>query len=709
MLASATAVLALVLLVHGSPVMRSRPEVRHITPLTLLPSLRAHPMRRSIDNDKINLQVPAFNKNFDLNLHRSEGLFMPGVQFVATDDTQTSIVDMSDYGFYSPSLSSQPVLGSFFVTVGGQIQGSFADPDDFYHIEPAGNFYSGETTFDHVIYRLSDMESNGTSIRDAEGVDGPLLSQPDEHHAEERHRSRRGPYIPTRTTCGVAVSANSLFYASIGNSNLGLTVAALISRFNVGKNIFSSTSTSAAIKFDKTINIAISIIHVYTSSGSDPYYINPATNPTATDFLNLASATNWNEYCLAHVFTYHNFNGVLGLAWRGYTNVENRAGGICQLRLGNINYNTAITTQNNFGSLMSDLMTGLVFTHEIGHNMGTGHDATGTNSANGNYIMYPDASTGTAPNNDLFSQQSVDSIDAVVTDHGGCFVAPSAATCGNTIVESGEECDCGDATTCDDLDPCCSVYSESLINTNCELKAGADCSPLAGRDGACCNANTCARITSGTCAPAGPCQSAATCNSQGQCPTSSFFPDYTGCSSNTQLCLTGECTESLCATYGLTECFLTGSDACQVACTESGTCKKLGSVTASAIPNRNPSNIPKANTQKSNGQTCIFANSDPNSGFCSSGTCQSASGESELQQTLNNLADQAKADIASAVNWATESTGGVPNYAWLLIGLAILMVIGAGVNRYRDKLELKEDIAARNKKVQAQQMKNMRR
>ncbi len=36
---------------------------------------------------------------------------------------------------------------------------------------------------------------------------------------------------------------------------------------------------------------------------------------------------------------------------------------------------------------------------------------------------------------------------------------------------------------------------------------------------------------------------------------------------------------------------------------------------------------------------CIYENDDPNSGFCDAGTCVSASGESDLQETLSDLAE----------------------------------------------------------------------
>ena len=79
----------------------------------------------------------------------------------------------------------------------------------------------------------------------------------------------------------------------------------------------------------------------------------------------------------------------------------------------------------------------------------------------------------------------------MITDKGGCFVASGTAYCGNDLVETGEQCDCGgksmsesvgccnadvmpmlDSATC--ADTCCNAYVTSSSN-NCKVKSGYQC------------------------------------------------------------------------------------------------------------------------------------------------------------------------------------------------------------------------------------------
>ncbi|CAG2173558.1 unnamed protein product [Oppiella nova] len=76
---------------------------------------------------------------------------------------------------------------------------------------------------------------------------------------------------------------------------------------------------------------------------------------------------------------------------------------------------------------------------------------------NGNYIMFARATSGDKRNNNKFSPCSLKSINAVLNTKAksvkGCFQEPQDSICGNEVVETGEECDCGWEEDC--KEPCC--------------------------------------------------------------------------------------------------------------------------------------------------------------------------------------------------------------------------------------------------------------
>lgn len=103
--------------------------------------------------------------------------------------------------------------------------------------------------------------------------------------------------------------------------------------------------------------------------------------------------------------------------------------------------------------------------------------------------MYARATDGDQPNNDLFSPCSISSMSAVIKAKASrCFRPSFGSFCGNKIVEKGEECDCGFASECESVDPCCTPKDPSSKDdtSGCTIRRdkGYECSPKAGK---CCN------------------------------------------------------------------------------------------------------------------------------------------------------------------------------------------------------------------------------
>lgn len=289
---------------------------------------------------------------------------------------------------------------------------------------------------------------------------------------------------------------------------------------------------------------------------------NPFCTPNVdvSNFLNLHSKSNHEEFCLAYVFTYRDFTGgTLGLAW--VASASGASGGICETYkryTENINgvhhtakrsLNTGIITFVNYNSPVPPKVSQLTLAHEIGHNFGSPHDYPSEcrpGGKAGNYIMFASATSGDRDNNNKFSHCSKSNISAVldaIVDgrKANCFEASDGAFCGNKIVEEGEECDCGfDDQECQE--ECCyprqsaSMSPEESKEKRCKRKPNADCSPS---EGPCCD-KTCkftSKFDQIKCKNEDDCTMAAFCSGrQAQCPEPEHKPDnQTECNQGTQV------------------------------------------------------------------------------------------------------------------------------------------------------------------------------
>ncbi|CDS42968.1 disintegrin and metalloproteinase [Echinococcus multilocularis] len=319
-------------------------------------------------------------------------------------------------------------------------------------------------------------------------------------------------------------------------------------------------------------------------------------NVDVTNFLNLNSYINHDDFCLAYVFTYRDFTGgTLGLAWVAELG---GSGGVCEkhrlMREGSHtvkkSLNTGVVTLLNYGTRVSMKISQLTFAHEMGHNLGAKHDddfkeetpacLPSVDDPKGNYIMFASATGGDKENNNKFSVCSVNSIarllHQVLKSESNCFFTSNGSFCGNRLTEEGEQCDCG--FTREDCDDVCCYPKDS--KEPCKLKKFANvgnttikvrCSPTAGE---CCMSKCQYRDSKHLCRSAGECHKASYCSgSSAQCPPPVNIPDGTPCMNHTRICKSGECLGSVCERIpGWQECSLArGEDItpemmCYVAC-----------------------------------------------------------------------------------------------------------------------------------------------
>ncbi|XP_026322466.1 disintegrin and metalloproteinase domain-containing protein 10 [Hyposmocoma kahamanoa] len=428
-------------------------------------------------------------------------------------------------------------------------------------------------------------------------------------------------------------------------------------------------------------------------------------NIDVSNFLNLHSLGNHEDFCLAYVFTYRDFTGgTLGLAW--VASASGASGGICEKyktyteTIGGMyqstkrSLNTGIITFVNYNSRVPPKVSQLTLAHEIGHNFGSPHDYPSEcrpGGQKGNYIMFASATSGDRPNNSKFSACSVGNISAVLDavrdgPKRNCLNASADAFCGNKIVEVGEECDCGyDEIEC--RDSCC--YPRQVSPTDrdmnatakgCARRANTQCSPS---QGPCCHARTCQFVSefrNQTCREATECSHASFCSGRSaECPEPRHMANLTKCNNGTQLCLGGECRGSMCLAWNMKECFLSSAPQqrgdgvtavvdrralCQLACQtgpEPSSCQSTADFALQF-------GLPPGGISLRPGSPC-----DNFQGYCDVFLkCRAVDAEGPLVRLKNLLLN--RATLQSVQAWVTEKW-----WAVLVGGVALIVAMGAFV------------------------------
>ncbi|XP_064602315.1 disintegrin and metalloproteinase domain-containing protein 10-like [Liolophura sinensis] len=552
-----------------------------------------------ITKKTFSLKLTAYHQSFNITLRKDTSLFDPKMRVYVKSGSMNSSTDTkSDENpmFAGGGLTDSSVWchGSI---IKGVFDGIIHTSDGVYYVEPANRYSNNLPGIEniHIVYREGDiyLEDNDIGDKDEFLSIRKRFAEFDFEHVQDipfykeyPSRPKRGAKTPM--ACSLKLVADHLFFQHVGEKSVAKTIAEIALLVKEADSIFRSTDFSGDGTSDN-LGFVIRDIVIYTDDSVVGYKLGD-TSLSVGQYLETFSEYDFSRFCLAMAFTYRHFNrGVVGLAYVASSSKYYYPGGICEQRVylmtkqKEYSLNSALVTLGAHGARLPRAKSIITVTHELGHNFGSSHDlksdkVCAPGGRQGNFLMYPYSQEGTKPNHLMFSPCSLASINPVLAKKGYCLIAHSGPVCGNGLLEKGEECDCGTTASCQLVDSCCTPGDAPFWSKDdpCTIKRqhGYICSP---RVSPCCNQHC--QILSETenhvCKDETDCSFESLCDGvSASCPSPKRRPDGTVCSDVQRYCLSGECQNSLCKIYGLSNCMCSEEHRlCGVCCTNfSGGC-----------------------------------------------------------------------------------------------------------------------------------------
>ncbi|XP_056429114.1 disintegrin and metalloproteinase domain-containing protein 10-like [Hyla sarda] len=499
-----------------------------------------------LEQSPIEVEIFGYNRKFELMLRRDKSVFTD--DFKVTSDKESLPMDISFV--YSGKLKDEDDSFCHGSVIDGYFHGSIQTRNGTFYIEYEQN---NNGTVESYMYHERDIDYS--LMKDVKSFDLALkkyefLEKNKWNIKEESVIRTKRSVDPSRTTCLIHLKADYFFFNRFRSLQEAISqIAGYMRSVNA---IYDQVNFNGI----KHINFKVKVLNIIQEEQpNNPMhsaYIGPEK------LLMLHSSSNWNNVCLSYLLTNRDYNGILGLAWTGK---EGNNGGICskfsKLKEGpdtEGSLNTGIVTIQKYGQYLPPRLIHITLAHEFGHSLGSPHDKGNEcenftlSSPNGNYLMFPYAMDGNQYNNDRFSVCSIHYIaNLLKVKKDRCFVESGRPTCGNQIVEDGEQCDIGFK----DNDTCCYGVNAGE-GLQCTLKPGKQCSPS---QGLCCNNSCSYKPKEELCRDEAECTYKSFCTGKTSiCPTSTPKSNYTLCNAGTRICLNGMCRQSICAKYGLEQC-----------------------------------------------------------------------------------------------------------------------------------------------------------
>lgn len=369
-----------------------------------------------------------------------------------------------------------------------------------YGIEPV----ESSSKSHHLIYRMENVKTEPMAC----GVSSPNIGQEENHpHAPSMTQllRKKRAILPQTRYVELFLVVDKERYDMLGQ-NASAVRAEMVQLANYLDSMY------------KVLNIRIVLVGLDIWMRMNHISIEGSAGDVLGRFV------NWREQNLvplrrhdsAQFILKKGFGGTAGMAFVGTVCSRSHAGGINVFSHQNV---------QSFSSIVA---------HELGHNLGMNHDdGRGCSCPTPAGCIMNSGATGSKN----FSSCSEDDFEKLTLNKGGgCLLnvpspdeSYSAPSCGNKLVDPGEECDCGNEKECE-KDPCCQPGT-------CKLRSGAQCAY-----GSCCQ--NCRFSPGGTVcrAVANECDLPEYCNgSSPLCQADVFIQNGNLCQNSQAYCYNGIC------------------------------------------------------------------------------------------------------------------------------------------------------------------------